>query len=607
MGGRIGRAYGGRDPPSPEEPALPVRARLATTLLSLLVAVAGVATSAPPPVRAAAEKVAIIVGPVGSLTANYRSRADDVAAAAQAAGATVAKAYSPNATWANVKSAVNGADVIVYFGHGNGYPNPYTTGYEYIDRVNGWGLNRTTTNGDADNWSTTMVYCGEKALLGTLTSSDDATRRTYCGGTANDGITPAPGFVMIYGQAHYAPGFGERYEESDPITTLSEAQQRVRNYSYPVLRLGASAYFATAYGDADDILTRVLTQRTRTYGEIFGDGRGYSASALRTMAHPDISGASVWVQKTVNGSMHFGDPDYWYAFAGNPDRTPSGTVAPAAPRITRLYPGANSTNAGTGVVVSATFDQAVSGVSSTSVYLRRLSDSAPVAAGVTYNAYWKRAELRPSSVLGAGTTYVATVTSAIVSASTGRPITTTSWRFTTAAEPTSTEGETYSPAARLTFRQGTHTGYRFDASGQVTAVRTATLAWDSGASASSRVTLVNQSGRWFSVVNGVWAGYWVRESTAISLATAATSTPGTGLTIYDPGVRLSFGRGTHTGYRFDSGGAVVAERTYTLAWDSGANASVRRTLTNQFGSWFYVTNGVWAGYWLRESDVVRLP
>src|SRR5688572_31185906 len=90
------------------------------------------------PAAAAGEKVAVIVGPVGSLTSNYRTRGDQVAAAATAAGATVVKVYSPNATWANVRAAVNGANVVVYFGHGNGYPNPYTLGTEYTDRVNGW-------------------------------------------------------------------------------------------------------------------------------------------------------------------------------------------------------------------------------------------------------------------------------------------------------------------------------------------------------------------------------------------------------------------------------------------------------------------------------------
>ena len=38
---------------------------------------------------------------------------------------------------------MDGANVIVYFGHGNGYPNPYGAN-ELTDRSNGWGLNTAT-------------------------------------------------------------------------------------------------------------------------------------------------------------------------------------------------------------------------------------------------------------------------------------------------------------------------------------------------------------------------------------------------------------------------------------------------------------------------------
>ncbi|MDQ4036034.1 MAG: cell wall-binding repeat-containing protein [Chloroflexota bacterium] len=300
-------------------------AAVAAITLSMAVLVAG-----PAPAAAAAPKVAIIVGPVAGLTDTYRSMANEVATAATAAGATVVKAYSPSATWANVKAAVNGAKVIVYFGHGNGYPNPYGSS-ELTDRSNGWGLNRTTTNGDGDSWSTTMAYCGEKALLGTLTSTDGTHQWNYCGGKTNtDGIAPAPGFTMVYAQAHYAPGFGERYTKETPLTTLTEAQQRVRHYSTPILRLGGS-YLATAYGDADEIVSRVLTRPTTSYRDIFKQGRGYSPTTLTDAAHADVAGSRVWVQRTAISGLHFGQPDYWYAFAGDPNRTPGGASVPPPP------------------------------------------------------------------------------------------------------------------------------------------------------------------------------------------------------------------------------------------------------------------------------------
>jgi len=297
----------------------PARSVAAALLLTTSLALGTFPGLPPEPAAAVGPKVAVIVGPVGTLTDRYRTWADEVATAAEAAGATVAKAYSPRATWRNVLAAVEGANVIVYFGHGNGYPNPYGS-TELTDRSNGWGLNTATTNGDADSWSAgTLVYCGEKAILGTLTMSDGAAQRRHCSGGP---IAPAPGFTMIYAQAHYAPGFGERYDESDPLTTRYQAQQRVRNYSYPMLALGAGAVFATAYGDADEIVGRVLTQSTTTYIDIFRQGRGHVAGAVRTMAHPDVPGAAVYVQRTTIGDFHFGDPDFWYAMAGDPYRTP---------------------------------------------------------------------------------------------------------------------------------------------------------------------------------------------------------------------------------------------------------------------------------------------
>lgn len=309
-----------------------MRVRTLAAFLLAFVTVAVAAALAPTSSLAAGEKVTIIVGPVGGLTDTYRSMADRVANAATAAGATVVKVYSPNATWGNVKAGVAGANVIVYFGHGNGYPNPYGSN-ELTDRSNGWGLNTSTSNGDADSWSAgTLVYCGERALLGTLTSSDDSARRNWCGGTANDGIAPAPGFTMVYAQAHYAPGFGERYDPSTPLTTLDEAQQRVRHYSSPILALGGT-YLATAYGDAHEIVTRLLSATPTTYGQLFQAGRGYSASTLTDMAHPDSAGSRIWVQETTISGFHFGDPDYWYAFAGDPDRVVGGNSLEG---ITRL-------------------------------------------------------------------------------------------------------------------------------------------------------------------------------------------------------------------------------------------------------------------------------
>lgn len=293
---------------------MPVRSRAILLVLGFLAAI--VLASVPNPARAAGGKVVIIVGPVGSLTANYREKADRIATTATAAGATVAKVYSPNATWANVRTAVNGANVIVYLGHGNGFPSPYGS-TEMPDRVNGWGLNRVAgkdandPTGDGDDWSKNLVYCGEKALLGTLTASDGAAQRQYCAGGP---ITPAPNFVMIYSNACYAPGAGE----ARPAPAESVAVSRVTNYATPILRLGGT-YLATDLG-SDRLVDLVLRNPSTAWGRIFEMGNGFSANALRRFAHAEVSGNETWVQRTSTG---LGD-DYWYAFAGNPAKTPAG-------------------------------------------------------------------------------------------------------------------------------------------------------------------------------------------------------------------------------------------------------------------------------------------
>ena len=300
---------------------MPYRIRAALiaslTLISSQLAIASVTAAAP-------QKVVIIVGPTGAQTDDYRQRGDAYEATATAAGATVVKVYSPNATWANVKAAVDGANIVIYLGHGNGYPNPYGS-TELTDRTNGWGLNRTTTGGDSDNWSNAMVYCGEKALLGTLTSASPA-QWAYCGGSTNtDGITPAPNWVMIYSNACYAPGASEGF---DVPATEAVALQRVRNYSYPNLMLGAGAYFATDMG-ASGLIDTILRNPEMPFGAIAESANGYDISQQRHFDHPDLGGYRIWIQNS--GAPTSGA--YRLAYAGRLTLTPSGsTVAYVEPK-----------------------------------------------------------------------------------------------------------------------------------------------------------------------------------------------------------------------------------------------------------------------------------
>jgi hypothetical protein len=552
-----------------------------------------------PAVAADPLKVVIIVGPTGSLTDSYRATGNSIAAAAAAAGAEVVKVYSPRATWARVRTAVEGANVVVYLGHGNGYPSPYSS-TEWTDRVNGWGLNRTTSGGDSDDWSKHMVYCGQKALVGTLTSADGAAQWQYCGGAkGTQGIHPAASWVMIYNKACYTPGASEGW---DVKATQSVAFQRVRNYSYPALKVDGGAYFATdMYQGAQQLVSLVLTHRDWTFGAITEAANGYDLSAQRRMEHPDLPGREVWIQRTAN-SM---GTDYWFAYAGNPSLTPSGAmgvyVPPPPPQVTAVSPGAGVTDAATTASLSATFDQPVSGVSSAS-FLVRDGFGLTVPGTVSYTASTRTATFLPATPLDAGLPYTASLTKSIKSGL-GARLSRYSWSFTVQGPP-SASITLFAEPQQLVLEPGTNTRYLFTRDGALRGEQTATLASEELVSTTIQRTLPNQSGRWFYIDAGTWAHYWVRDSSAVHLADA-TGAAAPGDEAFSPAASVRIKRGTHTGYTFD-GGVLTAYRTVTLTAGRLADASELRSLPGQAGLWFHMTSGNWIGRWLRVSDVVYL-
>ncbi|MBA2632891.1 MAG: hypothetical protein H0U86_07840, partial [Chloroflexi bacterium] len=208
-------------------------------------------------------KVAIIVGPVGALTPTYLALAERAAASAEQHGATVARAYSPNATPGNVLAAVADANIVIYFGHGFGYPSPY--GGLDTSRQNGWALQGPAARGTHDDGLDGDVqYFGEDWIV------------------AN--ARPAPGFVMIYSNTCYAPGASEG---GMPPASAADAALRVANYSRAVFALGGSAYYATDFdAGAADLVGRLLADRSATYGAAFVSDPRFAPYALTSQAHP---------------------------------------------------------------------------------------------------------------------------------------------------------------------------------------------------------------------------------------------------------------------------------------------------------------------------------
>jgi hypothetical protein len=78
------------------------------------------------------------------------------------------------------------------------------------------------------------------------------------------------------------------------------------------------------------------------------------------------------------------------------------------------------------------------------------------------------------------------------------------------------------------------------------------------------------------------------------------------ITAFSPAASLTLGVGTNTGYKFSLTGALTASKHATLASAKAVATSLKRTIANQAGTWYYVASGTWKGYWLRESAAVTL-
>lgn len=238
-------------------------ARLA--ILGLAFALVGAfAATNPTPAAAAGTKVVIIVGPVGSNTANYRDNARRYASQARSYGANVVEIYSPNATWSRVKSAAQGANVVIYLGHGNGSPSPYGAFSKYTK--DGFGLNRSAGNGNSNT-----KYWGEHYIQ-------------------ND-LHLAPNAVVILNRLCYASGNSE-WGTGNP--TKATAIKRVDNYGAGFLRTGAKAVFAEGITNASYILYG-LFRTTRTIGEIFRSSPTWKGEYAFKFSSSRTPGSTAWM------------------------------------------------------------------------------------------------------------------------------------------------------------------------------------------------------------------------------------------------------------------------------------------------------------------------
>jgi hypothetical protein len=205
-------------------------------LLAVLLAVAGAHAAARPAQAAGPRspaKVVIVVGATHGTTATYRRYADAAYAEAIKYTPNVVKVYSPNATWSRVRSAAVGASILIYFGHGNGWPSPYTFDPNYTTK-DGMGLNYDT-NGDGRLSDYENRYYGEPYV------------RT---------LDLAPNAIVLLHNLCYASG---NSEPGHAQPTVGVARQRIGNYAAGFLGSNAQAVLADGHRGPADYIRRLFT------------------------------------------------------------------------------------------------------------------------------------------------------------------------------------------------------------------------------------------------------------------------------------------------------------------------------------------------------------
>jgi hypothetical protein len=242
-------------------------------------------------------KVAVIVGATGSATSNYRDIANSAYATAIQYSSNVVKVFSPTATWAAAKAAMTGASVVIYLGHGNGWPSPYTYDPSYTTK-DGLGLNSSANNGDSNT-----KYYGEPSL---------AT------------VDMAPNAVVLLNHLCYASG---NSEPQNAAPTLSVAKQRADNYGQGFIKAGARAVIAEGHGSINGMIRDLFT----THQSILALWRNQYDYHHNEFSFQSMRNAAYDV---------FMDPDtasggYYRSLVGNPDiRTEDVTGVPFVPTDT---------------------------------------------------------------------------------------------------------------------------------------------------------------------------------------------------------------------------------------------------------------------------------
>ncbi len=253
------------------------------------------------------------MGPTNSLTQSNLTDAESLAQVAESYGMDVRRVFFPHATWENVLANIQGANLVVYMGHGYGWPSPYTKALTE-SRQDGMGLN--SYDGSS---SSKYTYYGANLL------------KQY--------VKLAPNAIVFLNHLCYSAGNGE---PGMPIPTYDLATQRVDNMANGWLAVGARTVFA--YG------SQLFVKALKALYDPATDNTMESVFRIATPGHVgQYWGWVGWDARKVNsvrtpGATMFLDPSqgegFYRAVTGDLNMTASqwksGPDSPAAPNMNNL-------------------------------------------------------------------------------------------------------------------------------------------------------------------------------------------------------------------------------------------------------------------------------
>ena len=212
---------------------------------------------------AAAPKVVIVVGAVQGSTSSYRAKGDEIYNEAIKYTPNVIKIYSPNATWAKVKAAAQGASIFVYLGHGYGFPSPYRAVLS-TDVQDGMGINGKGGINDSD-----LKYYGEARIASEIRFAKNA--------------------VVFLSGLCYAGGSSEN---GDPPPSIPVARQRVDNFASGWIKAGARAVYVDTWASGVAYAIASIFTTDQSFEEVWTGAYNYHWDELPfiPVRNPQYSG-----------------------------------------------------------------------------------------------------------------------------------------------------------------------------------------------------------------------------------------------------------------------------------------------------------------------------